>query len=119
MSPGAIEDLVWRSYAPFFDDERVRRLHRMLAMSRYGDERCGILFRRIFVDRPVALQKAIFAHLIKAGSFAPCDTELAAMEFHGPLFMLMDVESNPREAEAFCREHTAAFNESHRKGSTS
>lgn len=117
--PGAIEDLVWRSYAPFFNDERIRSLHRMLAMSRFEDERCDALFRQIFTDRPVALQKAIFGHLIDTGAFSSCDTELAAMQFHGPLFMLMDVEADPRDAEVFCRRHTAAFNEYHMKGSAS
>lgn len=117
--PNGVENLVWRSYAPFFTDARIRSLHRMLAMSRFEDERCGALFRQIFIDRPIALQKAIFTRLVDAGSFAPCDAELAAMEFHGPLFMLMDAEADPREAEAFCRSHTAAFNEHHGKGRAS
>lgn len=117
--PNAVEDLVWRSYAPFFTDARIGSLRRMLATSRFKDERCNTLFRQIFIDRPIALQKAIFTRLVDTGSFAPCDAGLAAAEFHGPLFMLMDAAADPRDAETFCRGHTAAFNETHRKGSAS
>ncbi len=114
---GRVADLVWRSYAPFFEDPRVQMLMRMLAADRYGNESCGRLYREIFIDRPLAIQEAIFSRLIAEGEFTPCDARLAAAQFHGPMLMLMETEAKTYDAEAFCRAHTEAFNASHRKES--
>ena len=84
-----LEALVWESYAPFFMDERVRKLRRMLEVSRYADVRCGALYEDLFIGRPIALQRRIFDRLVSDGVFAPCDTFLAAQQFHGPMFMMM------------------------------
>lgn len=110
-----LEGLVWESYAPFFMDERVRQLHRMLSVSRYADPLCSSLFERVFIERPLALQEKIFSHLVETGAFAPCDAGLAAMEFHGPMFMLIDSEADAKRAHAFCKAHVASFNAAHRK----
>ena len=110
-----LSDLVWDSYVPFFDDERVKLLMRMLAANRYGDQRCSELYKAVFIERPVELQKTIFVHLIDADIFAPCDVELAAMDFHGPMLMLMEQETPSKDARAFCLKHVEAFNAAHRK----
>lgn len=108
-----LADLVWDSYVPFFEDDRVRMLMRMLAANRYGDESCKDLYEAIFVERPIAIQSAIFKRLISKGRFAPCDTQLAAVQFHGPMLMLMEQQVESCEAREFCRAHTEAFNASH------
>ncbi len=110
-----LSDLVWRSYAPFFDDARIKRFMQMLASNRYGDKRCGNLYATVFIDRPIELQKKIFAHLIDVGAFAPCDVELAAMEFHGPMLMLMEQEAPSKDARDFCARHVEQFNRAHGK----
>ena len=112
-----IQDLVWKSYAPFFEDARIALLMRMLAANRYGSETCGRLYQAIFIDRPLALQKTIYNRLIEDGAFAPCDTSLAAMEFHGPMLMLMEQEAPSADARAFCLRHVEQFNKAHRKDS--
>lgn len=111
---GDIYNLVWRSYLPFFIDERIKRFRRMLAMSRYDDANCADLYERIFIGRPVELQEAIYSHLIGVGLFAECDVHLAAMEFHGPMFMLMDAGVSTVAAEGFCKSHAKAFNAAHK-----
>lgn len=110
-----LADLVWGSYAPFFTDERIRLVRRMLAGARYTDEACAALYRAIFFERSVQLEAAIFACFVDGGVFAPCDVELAAVQFHGPMLVLVDLEAPADEAEAFCRRHLAAFNASHQR----
>lgn len=111
----ALEGLVWRSYASFFAGERVKRLYRMLAICRYDDARCRELYERIFIERPLELQKTIFARLVHDGAFDPCDALLAAVEFHGAMFMLIEAEADPGKAEEFCRRRVSSFNSAHRK----
>lgn len=115
--PDRIEDLVWQSYAPFFEDPRMKKLMRLLAANRYRDERWGALYSAVFIERPLAIQEAIFDRLASDGAFGSCDTRLAAAQFHGPMLMLMEAEAKPSDARAFCRAHTAAFNAMHRKDS--
>ena len=111
-----LEELVWRSYLPFFCDERIRKLRRMLEVSRYADERCATLYRTVFAERPLALQERIFGRLVEKGAFNQCDVALAARQFHGPMLMLMNLETKPDEARKFCIRHVRAFNELHRGG---
>lgn len=110
-----LEQLVWGGYEPFFTDERIRLFRRMLAAARYADKRCTAIYQEVFIERPLALQEAIFTRLVSEGSFAPCDTRLAALQFHGPMFMLIEREATLQEARSFCRWHTAEFNKAHRK----
>ena len=114
---GSITDLIWRSYAPFFEDDRVKKLMHLLAASRYKDERCGNLYKGIFIERPLAIQQAIFDRLVSLGKFSACDTLLAAGQFHGPMLMLMEAEAEPRDAKEFCHAHTLSFNACHREWS--
>lgn len=114
---GRITDLVWRSYAPFFEDERVKRLMRLLAANRYKDGRCGALYKGIFVERPLMIQETIFDRLVAERAFSPCDTRLAALQFHGPMLMLMEAEAQSQDAKTFCQAHTALFNSVHREES--
>ncbi len=111
----ALEDLVWASYAPFFLDGRVKKLRRMLEVSRYSDERCAKLYDAIFVARPLALQRRIFDTLVKRGAYEPCDTALAAQQFHGPMLMLIGAEVGAESAEDFCARHLKTFKEVHER----
>lgn len=107
--------LVWNGYAPFFEDGRIRLFRRMLAAERYADARCAALYEEIFVGRPLKLQETIFAHLVENGTFAPCDLRLAAMQFHGPMLMLIEREEPASQAREFCSSHLLEFNTAHRR----
>lgn len=117
LEGSALADLVWNSYKPFFEDSRVKKLMRMLAANRYADKSCKALYEAIFIERPIAIQSAIFERLVSAGRFDACDTRLAAAQFHGPMLMLMERQPEAHEAKEFCRAHTEAFNASHGKES--
>lgn len=115
LDPERIVELIWRSYAPFFEDTRVKRLMRLLAANRYDNEQFGSLYNSIFITRPLAIQEAIFGRLVSDGLFSPCDARLAAIQFHGPMLMLMEAETNASDSKTLCRAHAIAFNSAHRK----
>lgn len=110
-----LEELVWASYAPFFQRDRIRKLRRMLEVSRYSDERCAAIYEEIFVQRPLVLQERIFDDLIRRGMFSTCDTALAARQFHGSMLMLISTEVDAEDAKEFCARHVKSFNEAHRR----
>lgn len=94
----ALIPVVLRSFKPLFDDKRIVCLRKMLESNRYEDERCGELFNRIFIERPVAIEEAIFQDLIDGGILSTCDSRLAAMEFYGSIFMLLIADARWDEA---------------------
>lgn len=117
LEGNALADLVWDSYKPFFENDRVKMLMRMLAANRYADKNCKALYETISIERPIAIQGTIFERLVSEGRFGPCDTQLTAVQFHSPMLMLMERQSEAREAREFCRAHTEAFNALHGKES--
>lgn len=108
-----LEALVWESYAPFFMDERVRKLRRMLEVSRYADVRCGALYEDLFVGRPIALQRRIFDRLVSDGVFAPCDTVPRRAAVPWPDAHGDGRGGGRRPSRRFCAQHLEAFNEAH------
>lgn len=111
----SLVSIVLDSFRPLFADERVVCLRRMLESNRYADERCGELFREIFIDRPVAIESAIFSRLIEAGVFSECDPRFAATEFYGSTFLLLMADKNWQEASAEIEAHLNEFIVRHRR----
>ena len=54
------------------------------------------------------------SQLIEAGTFAPCDAELAARQFHGPVYLALAEGTTWPDARAFIARHLASFQDQHR-----
>lgn len=106
--------VVLASYEPFFNDGQIERLRQVLEAERHADERIGALYRTIFIERPLEIQRSIFSQLIEAGTFAPCDAELAARQFHGPVYLALAEGTAWPDARAFIARHLASFQDQHR-----
>lgn len=106
---------VLASYEPFFADSQLVRLRHVLETARHADAACDRLFRLIFVERTLELQRTIFARLIETGIFAPCGVGLAARQFHGPVFLTLSEGMAWEDARAFIEAHLDAFQADHRR----
>lgn len=111
----SLASIVLDSFRPLFADERVVCLRRMLESNRYTDECCGELFREIFIERPVAIESAIFSRMIEAGVFSECDPRFAATEFYGGAFLLLMADKDWQEASAEIEAHLNDFIVRHRR----
>ena len=115
MDEGRLRELVLGSLRYFFEDPFMTRLRRLLVISQYENEEAGRVYRLVFVERPLALQRTVFEHLMATGEFARGDAAQMALEFQGVPFLLMHAgasweEAEPRLAahvERFARAHTA------------
>ncbi len=106
--------VVLASYEPFFTDRQLICLRHILESERHRDARLAEAYRTVFIDRPLELQRAIFARLVDEGLFAPCDIRLAARQFHGPVFLALSEDMGWERASALIERHLAAFLEQHR-----
>lgn len=110
----ALAEVVLASYEPLFADAGIVRLRHVLEGARHTDPRCDELYRTVFVERPLELQRAIFSRLVDAGLFSPCDVDLAARQFHGPVFLALCEGTSWPEARGFVTRHLEAFLVQHR-----
>ena len=110
----ALTEVVLASYEPFFADDGIVRLRHVLEGARHAYPRCDELYRTVFVKRPLELQRAIFSRLVEACLFSPCDVDLAARQFHGPVFLALCEDAPWPEARRLVERHLEAFLAQHR-----
>lgn len=116
MTAERIREMVLPSFRYFFEDPYMVRLRHLLVISQFESEEAGRVYRLVFVEQPMALQRTIFEHLMATGEFVRDDAVQMAIELQGVPFMLMHAgltweEAEPRLAahvERFARAHTAA-----------
>lgn len=104
---------VLAGFRHFFDDEDMVRLHRLLATSRFQDERAAEAYRFVFIDQPMAIQRTVFEHLMALGHFARDDAMSLAREFHGPVFLLLEAGTSWADAEPLISKHFRRFFAAH------
>lgn len=116
MTAERIRQLVLPSFRYFFEDPFMVRLRHLLVVSQFENDEAGRVYRLIFIEQPMALQRTIFEHLMATGEFERDDATQMALELQGAPFMLMHAgltweEAKPRLAahvERFARAHTVA-----------
>lgn len=115
--PGDPEELarhVLGSYRYFFEDESMVRLRRLLVVGQFHSDEARRAYRLIFVEQPLALQRVVFEHCMATGSFACDDAAQMALEFHGPVFLMLHAGMTWREAEPRLAVHLKRFTARHR-----
>lgn len=110
----ALTEVVLASYEPLFADDGIVRLRHVLEGARRACPRCDELYRTVFIERPLELQRAIFSRLVEAGLFSPCDVDLAARQFHGPVFLALCEDMPWPQARGLVERHLDAFLAQHR-----
>ena len=116
---GAFEETerrVLAGFRHFFADGDMVRLRRLLAASRYADAHAAEAFRFVFVEQPLAIQRAVFEHLMAIGQFALDDAQALAREFYGPVFLLLLSDVPWEDAEPLIRDHLGRFFSAHAIG---
>lgn len=116
MGAERLRAMVLPSFRYFFEDPYMVRLRHLLVISQFESEEAGRVYRLVFMEQPMALQRTIFEHLMVTGEFAADDAAQMAVEFQGVPFLLMHAglsweQAEPRlvaHLERFARAHTTA-----------
>lgn len=114
MGPERLRQMVLPSLRYFFEDLFMVRLRRLLVISQFENEEAGRVYRLVFVEQPMALQRTIFEHLMATGEFARDDAAQMALEFQSVPFMLMHAGLTWEEAEPRLTAHVERFVRAHR-----
>ena len=89
MNAERMHEMVLPSFRYFFEDPYMVRLRHLLVISQFESEEAGRVYRLVFVEQPMALQRTIFEHLMATGEFVRDDAAQMAVELQGVPFMLM------------------------------
>lgn len=114
-----LQELIERTFRFFFDDPWNARFRRLLLLSQYADPRCRDIYRQLYRDKCVRVQAYIFAALMDAGELRREDPPVVAVEFHGPMFMLIHTCDSFEEARPFIRTHVEQFRKNYERGADS
>lgn len=102
-------ELIEHTFRFFFEDPWNVRFRRLLLLSQYTDPRCQEIYRQFYRDKCVQVQAYIFSVLMDAGELRREDPMAVAVEFHGPVFMLIHTCGSFEDARPFIRAHVEQF----------
>jgi len=110
-----LHELIERTFRFFFDDPWNARFRRLLLISQYADPRCRDIYRQLYRDKCIQVQAYIFAALMDAGELRREDPLAVAVEFHGPMFMLIHTCDSFEEAQPAIRAHVEQFRKNYER----
>ena len=91
----------------------------MLTIEQYASPEVMATYREFFMDGPIAFQSELFSRMIAQGYFREGDAKAMALQFYGPIFLLLSRCAGPGD-EADClallERHVAQFAADHGSG---
>lgn len=92
-------------FSYFLHDEYVCRFRKMLTLEQFHNSELSLLYTKQYVDNPLSYQSTIFSMLAAGGVIAQGDTDVMALQFYAPIYLLLTLcDREPqREAEALKR----------------
>lgn len=105
----ALLDKITGTFEYLFCDPYVVRLRKLLVINQFENERATYVYRLIFAEQPLRLQETVFSYLMKSGEFEQGDARLFALEFYGPLFLMMHAGTPWPEVRPVLEAHLESF----------
>lgn len=119
MPLGTLEELCYQLFMFYLQDEVVSKFRRMLTVEQYGNVEASRLFRQFFIEEPLAYEARLFSSLKEMGVFVDADSEVMALHFYSPLFLMLSRFDhkvvNPEEIRRVINHHIEAFSRSYSK----
>lgn len=115
---GLLEEICPQMFLFWLRDETAGAFRRMLTIEQFSQTRAGEVFRQLLVDAPIAYQEALFQEMIRVGYFREGDARAMAMQFYGPIFLLLcrydGAEGEEAQALEALRVHARQFERAYR-----
>lgn len=104
-----LEELLFSTFGYFFEDPWNVRFRKLLLVNQYENEEAKRIYRSLYRDYPLAFQSRLFAVLMERGEFRQTEPETAALEFYGPVFLLIHTCDSLEEAKEGLKKHIRQF----------
>lgn len=74
----------------YVEDDYMSKFRQMLMIEQFNTEQIGDLYRKLFIDAAIEHQTQLFKHLMNHGWIKVADPQAVALDFYGPVFLLMN-----------------------------
>ncbi|WP_379394510.1 TetR/AcrR family transcriptional regulator [Paenibacillus lentus] len=113
MPMDRLEQLCFEIFMFYLQNDIVSKFRKMLTIEQYGNTHASHLYHKIFIQEPLAHEADLFQKMIDAGVFKEGEPEEMALQFYGPLFLMLSRYDHqlPSEEEVkkLIRSHIRAF----------
>lgn len=104
----------------FLHDDYICKFRKMLTIEQFRDPALSLLYSKQYVDEPLAYQSAIFKLLNAKKFFKQADSDIMALHFYTPIYVMLTVcdrqPEREREATELIKRHIRQFNNLYRQG---
>lgn len=90
-------------------DPWIQYFRQILIIEQFRNSKIADLYKKIFIDLPIAGQKSIFDELIQAKVMKDNDAYVMAMELYAPFFLFHTVKEEDETLEKYLRKHVENF----------
>lgn len=109
----ALTEKIESTFEYLFTDAYIVRLRKLLVINQFENDRTMEVYRLIFSEQPLRLQETVFSYLMDTGEFSRADARLLALEFYGPVFLMLHNGTPWQEARPAIEAHLASFYVAH------
>lgn len=104
----------------FLQDEYTRKFRKMLTVEQYRNKELAALFTKQYTDDPLEYQGKLFGLLTQTGVCKPGDSNIMAIHFYAPIYLLLTLcdrqPEREREALEILEQHMKQFSRLYRIG---
>lgn len=114
-----LKEISDRIFHFYLNDPYASQFRRLLSIERYKNKQIDCIYREIFIDAPISYQAEIFKEMIKQGYMRQGNSEIMAVQFFAPIFLLLNkydgIKEKESEAIKLLEEHIEQFDTVYRK----
>lgn len=96
----ALADMSKNLFLYFLHDEFARDFRKMLTLEQYKSETLAALYTKQYVNDPMVYQSMLFTLLGETNTLMAGNTEVMALQFYAPLYLLLTLCDRHPEREA-------------------
>ena len=108
-----LREKVLATFEFLFCNPYMVRLRKLLVINQFENQQTTRAYRLIFAEQPIRLQETVFAYLMGTGEFDRADAHLLALEFYGPVFLMLHDGTSWDLARPLIEAHLESFYLSH------
>ena len=104
-----LSEKVLSVFSFFFENEENVRYRRLLILSQYEYPRAKEIYIKLYRNYMLEFQSSLFLSLMEAGVLEKRNPDKLALEFYGPVFLLLHTCTGLEEAKPKFVEHLRQF----------
>lgn len=90
-------------------DEWIVPFRQLLVIEQFKNKELGIIYREVFINKPLESMEIMFETLIKLGHMKPGNPKVYAMDLYSPFFMYHTIGGDNDEVLKNLKEHVTLF----------